>query len=237
MGEDELAEGVIHREAVDAAAAHGDDELGAGAVHGEARGDELGAGDEEVFFRALCALGQLEDAEDGADGDAGVEVGGAVDGVADDGVAGVRRVREDDGFFFLFGDEDAAFARGAHGADEEVVPDDVELLLVVAGDVGGAGEAGQVDERGASDVVGYGFEGELEGVAEEAVFGRLVAIWSVGFSWGEGGADVKSPVASLCLPCSSVRKRVRVTMSVLIFSLDTGAVWPLLPLAVAMVDE
>lgn len=29
---------------------------------------------------------------------------------------------------------------------------------------------------------------------------------------------VKSPVASLCFDCSSVRKRVRVTMSVLIFS-------------------
>lgn len=29
---------------------------------------------------------------------------------------------------------------------------------------------------------------------------------------------VKSPLASLCLTCSSVRKRVRVTMSVLTFS-------------------
>lgn len=35
---------------------------------------------------------------------------------------------------------------------------------------------------------------------------------------------VKSPVASLCFDCSSVRKRVRVTISVLIFSWATGAV-------------
>ena len=33
---------------------------------------------------------------------------------------------------------------------------------------------------------------------------------------------MKSPVASLCLDCSSVRKRVRVTMSVLIFSCAKG---------------
>lgn len=34
---------------------------------------------------------------------------------------------------------------------------------------------------------------------------------------------VKSPVASLCFDCSSVRKRVSVTISVLIFSWATGA--------------
>ena len=39
--------------------------------------------------------------------------------------------------------------------------------------------------------------------------------------------DVKSPVASLCFVCSSVRKRVSVTISVLIFSWATGAVSPL----------
>lgn len=48
--------------------------------------------------------------------------------------------------------------------------------MVVAGCVGGAGQAGQVDERGAADVVGDGFEGELEGVAEEAG-GGLVLRW------------------------------------------------------------
>ena len=37
---------------------------------------------------------------------------------------------------------------------------------------------------------------------------------------------MKSPVASLCLDCSSVKNRVRVTMSVLIFSWATGGVSP-----------
>lgn len=37
---------------------------------------------------------------------------------------------------------------------------------------------------------------------------------------------MKSPVASLCFDCSSVRKRVRVTMSVLTFSCATGTLSP-----------
>jgi hypothetical protein len=38
-----------------------------------------------------------------------------------------------------------------------------------------------------------------------------------------GRTYVKSPVASLCFVCSSVRKRVKVTISVLIFGAATGA--------------
>ena len=71
--------------------------------------------------------------------------------------------------FFFFADKQAAFAGGTHGGDEEVIADDVELFLVVTGRVGGAGEAGEIDEGGTADVVGYGFEGELEGMAEEAM--------------------------------------------------------------------
>lgn len=169
VGEDELADAVVEGEAVDAGALHGEDELGRGAVHGEAGGDELGARLEDIGLGALGALGQLVDGEDGADGNAGVEVGGAVDGVAGDGVAGAGGVAEIDNVLFFLGDEQRALVGGAHGLDEEVVGDDVELLLVVAGAVGGAGEAGQVDEGGAADVVGDGLEGELEGMAEEAV--------------------------------------------------------------------
>lgn len=46
-----------------------------------------------------------------------------------------------------------------------------------------------------------------------------------------GGTYVKSPVASLCFTCSSVRNRVRVTMLVLTFSVSS---WPL-PFVVTMV--
>ncbi len=75
---------------------------------------------------------------------------------------------EVDSFLLFFRDEDGAFSGRAHGGHEEVIADDVKFLLVVAGDVAGACEAGQVDQGGSADVVGYRFEGKLEGVAEEA---------------------------------------------------------------------
>ena len=168
MREDKLPQRIVHRKAVDGAALHRNHQLRRRAVHGEARGDELAARQQHVRGLALGSLLQLEDAEDGADADAGVEVAAAVDGVADYGVASVGVLVEDEAVLFFFADQQPAFARGAHGGDEEVVANHVELLLVVARRVGGAGEAGEVDEGGASDVVGDGFEGELEGVAEEA---------------------------------------------------------------------
>lgn len=126
---------------------------------------------------------------------------------------------EEDGLLLLFGDEDGALAGGAHGGDEEVIADDVELLLVVAGGVGGAGQTSEVDEGSTTDVVGDGFEGELEGVAEETVEGFRVDLAENYFEKGLV-TYVKSPVASACFTCSSVRKRVSVTISVLIFSVD-----------------
>jgi len=48
---------------------------------------------------------------------------------------------------------------------------------------------------------------------------------------------VKSPVASLCLICSSVRNRVSVTMLVLTFSITGGVTSPfLLPLRAAILE-
>lgn len=48
--------------------------------------------------------------------------------------------------------------------------------MVVACRVGATGEAGEVDEGGAADVVGDGLEGELEGVAEEPEDMRLLEV-------------------------------------------------------------
>lgn len=246
VGEDELAEGVVEREAVDGAALHGDDELGRGAVHGEAGGQQLGARAQDVLLGAARALGQLVHAEDGADGHAGVEVGAAVDGVAGDGVARADAAARGAGLVeeynvvFLFGDEEGALARGPHRRDEQVVADDVQLLLVVARRVGLARETRQVDERRAPDVVRDGLEGELERVAEESVWVTTAPIPSVrGIGWDGTEEEivgsffvlvffvfffltyVKSPVASLCFVCSSVRNRVNVTM--LVFTLADSA--------------
>lgn len=121
MRQDELANAVVEREAVDGAVLHGEHQLRRGAVHGEAGGDELGAGLEDVLLAGRGALGELVDGKDGADGDTGVEVGRAVNGVARNGVAGARGILEVDDVFFLFGDEQSALVGRAHGLDEEVV--------------------------------------------------------------------------------------------------------------------
>lgn len=194
VGQDELAQRVLEGEAVDAAAAHGDDQLRRGAVHGEARGDKRSTRVQQLLRADGLALaqdfvGELEDAEDGADGDAGVEVGRAVDGVADDGVAGVGVLVEDDHLFFFLGDEDAALAGAAHRGDEDVIADHVELLLVVARCVGGAGQAGQVDEGGTADIVGDGLEGELEGMAEEGEVARGIGVFGLFFREEAGEGD------------------------------------------------
>jgi len=75
MCEDELAEGVVKREAVDGATFHRDDQHGRRAVHGEAAGDEFASGLQQIFLGALRFGCQLMNAEDCAHRHAGVEVG------------------------------------------------------------------------------------------------------------------------------------------------------------------
>jgi len=194
VSEDELAQRVLEGEAVDATAAHGDDQLGGGTVHGETGGNEAGTGVEEVLGADVLAgtqelVGQLEDTEDGADGNTGVQVGGAVNGVADHGVSGVGVLVELDRVLFLFGDHDAALARAPHGGDEDVIADDVELLLVVTGGVGGTGEAGQVNQGGTTDVVGDGLERELESMAQEGEVTRSFGVLGLLFREESGEGD------------------------------------------------
>lgn len=174
MSENELSEGVIHGEAVDGSALHGDDQLCGRTVHGESCGHQLGSWLAEILCCYSSVAGhdliiQLVNSEDGSDRDASVEVGGSINWVASNGVTGVLVLWEEDGFLLFLGDEDGDLSTGAHGGDEEIVADDIELLLVVTGYVGGSGETGKVDEGSAADVIGDGFEGELECVAEEAI--------------------------------------------------------------------
>lgn len=54
--EDELAQGIVHREAVDRAALHRDDELSAGTIHGESASNQLGPCHEEFFLFAFAVF-------------------------------------------------------------------------------------------------------------------------------------------------------------------------------------
>lgn len=73
---------------------------------------------------------------------------------------------EENSFLFFLRHEHSTLAGGSHSSDEQVIPNNIELLLIISGGVVGTRETGEVDERGTTDVVGYRLEGELEGVAE-----------------------------------------------------------------------
>lgn len=171
VGQDELAERILEGETINGAAAHGDDKLRRCTVHGETRRDELPAGQQDIIGRhglAHHALGQLEDAEDGADRHAGVEVRRAVNRIAHDGISRVLVLSEDNGIFLFFRDHQTGLAGAAHGRDEDIVANHIQLLLIITGYVRRAGQTLKVDQRGSSDVVGDRLEGELKSMAEEA---------------------------------------------------------------------
>jgi hypothetical protein len=233
VGENELAEGVVHGEAVDGAALHGHNELGGSAVHGETGSDEVCAGAEEVLLGAISTIGKSVDTKDCADRNTGVQVARAIDRVASNSVFCVGAGRELNELVFLLGHQNADTAGRAHSRDEDVIADYVELLLVVASGVCGTCEAAEVDQTRTANVVCDRFEGELESMAEEAVRVRSARV-----SREHDGAIVrtyvKSPVASACLVCSSLRCLVRVMMSVLIFSSLTAPPDPLADIFVDM---
>ena len=142
MRENELPKRIVEREAVDISALHGEDQLRRRPVHGESGRHELGAGLAHVLRRAGAPVAEPVDAEDGADRDAGVQVAGSVDGVADYSVASITG--EDDGFLLFFGHENLDLSAATHHIDKDVVTDDVELLLVIAGRVGRARETDEL---------------------------------------------------------------------------------------------
>lgn len=64
VGENELAEGVVHGEAVDGTALHGHDELGGSTVHGETSSNKVCAGTEKVLLDTSGVICKPVDAED-----------------------------------------------------------------------------------------------------------------------------------------------------------------------------
>lgn len=72
---------------------------------------------------------------------------------------------DDNSILHLLRDHDLALARRAQGVHHDIVREHVELLLVLALDVGVPGETDEVDEPGFADVRGDVFGGDL-GVSE-----------------------------------------------------------------------
>ena len=168
MRQNELSQCIIHREPIDAPVLHRKNQLRTGPVHGKATSHKLRPRKKQLLLLALAILRQPKYAKDSPYTDTRIEIARTIDWIAYDCVPGFRVLVEDDTFLLLLGYQQTTFAGRPHSGDEEVIADDVELLLFVTRGIGGASEAGEVDEGGAPDVVGYGFEGKLEGVAEKA---------------------------------------------------------------------
>ncbi len=130
-----------------------EDDRGLRPVDHEARGQLIAALLQEMRFRVAALGQQRQDREDRADGDIGIDVGGAVDRVHGDGKRrlGIEHQR----FVQLLRKHDRD-RRAPQGADEKLVADDVELLLHVAAAVDLADRRGGVAGEGAErDHIGH----------------------------------------------------------------------------------
>jgi hypothetical protein len=75
---------------------------------------------------------------------------------------------KDDALLLLLAHKHPHASTAPHRANEEVIPNDIQLLLVVARCIARTCQPRQIDQRRAADVVRDAFEGELEGVAEQS---------------------------------------------------------------------
>ena len=158
VGEEELADGRVVGEAIDAASG-GVDHHGGAAVEHVAGGDEVLGGLQEVFHGGRLRQGgpAAVDAEDGADADVDVDVGRAVEGVDADDVFAVSlalppsAVVDVQDARLLFGHDAAHLEAGPQDAVEGVVGIDVQLLLGFALHVGAAVSIGGVGTQNARE--------------------------------------------------------------------------------------
>jgi hypothetical protein len=91
-----------------------------------------------------------------------------IDGITDDGVAGAFDLDEDH-VILLLADNDADLAAILHCVQEDLVAEDVELLLIIAGGIGRSGKTEEVDQRCAADVVGNELARQLQPAGELAM--------------------------------------------------------------------
>mmetsp|Transcript_34102 Transcript_34102/g.88158 ORF Transcript_34102/g.88158 Transcript_34102/m.88158 type:complete len:437 (-) Transcript_34102:64-1374(-) len=164
--EQELAERGVAREALHAVA-EGDDELSGGAIYAVASDNDISPRPQNVRLGAGLVVGRLAPVhgEDRADTDVAVDVRGAVQGIEGhaEGPA-LGSVLDDDSLLLLLAHEEAADARAREALDPDVVGDDVQLLNVVAGGVGGAGEAIEPCRTRLLDRVAHNLASVLDGV-------------------------------------------------------------------------
>ena len=207
----------VKREHHDAAAER-EDELGLRTVHAVACGDLLGAGHQEVLGHGLALRANGgKDREDRADGDVDVDVGGTVERVEADQVRADRQVfGNGNDLGDLFAHHAADGARKGDGLDEDVVADDVELLLVFALDVFGAGHAehageGAVAHLEADRLAGFGDADDQAG--ENGVEVVKLLFTAEILTERKGGHDAISSYAGLFKAFSTISRTLTESFS------------------------
>lgn len=165
VGEHELAERTVEREAVDTTTER-EDEHGGSAVEGVSRGKEVTAGLEDISVVGSLVLGcdLLGDTKDRPDGDVGVDVGGTIEGIKVDDVVlgGTREGLDEDGLgLFLRGDgaDDTTLGKGV---DKGLVGKNVELLDGLSLAVLDTGLTEETLESGPVDGAGDHLAGQLD---------------------------------------------------------------------------
>lgn len=148
-------------------------------LHCEASCDHLSTRNQNVVridlsFSVDDLLRQLVNPKDRANANTCIQIRRAVNWVTGDNISSMRLL-EDDGLFLLFRDHHSALPRALHRRNEDVIPDHIELFLVIAGGVGRSCEPCKVDQSGTANVIGYGLEGKLESMAEKTTSNRWLA--------------------------------------------------------------
>lgn len=120
-----------------------------------------------------------------------------IDWITDNGVSGSFGLDEDH-VIFLLADNDADLATVLHCVQEDLVAEDIELLLVIAGGIGRSGKAEQVDQRCAADVVGNELARQLQPADELAMYVSCLGAYAL-------SRIVRSPLAAAPSFCCSWR--------------------------------
>lgn len=143
MSQNELSDLVVECISVDTVSS-GEDQVCGGAVHAITGCNHFFAGSEDILQSTLRAIFDQVDAKDGANVDTGVDVARAIQRVEHDAVLALRGVEviadpllsNKNSFFVLLGHKYRCFAGGPQGIDHNVVREHIQLLLVLALDIG-----------------------------------------------------------------------------------------------------
>jgi hypothetical protein len=192
VAEHPFAELRVQRERVGAAAQR-EHEHGGRAVDGIARADLAGAGLQEIAgLRVLARRGSAQHREDAAHRHVHVDVGGAVQRVEQEQVFAARVLRRQRIRRFQFlGQHASQVSTPFAGAQEHVVGQHVQGLLLLALHIAGAGAAEHIGQRPVGHLAGDGLAGERHVGDERVEFagGIGVAASLLDEELGEGGTS------------------------------------------------